>query len=312
MGEKIDINSASAAELEQGLVGVGRRRAQAIVRRRKEIGGFESVEELARVRGIGAWVQEMNHEVLTCRSSSGAGPAPGTERRRRANGLPRRRRDEVTGRLQVEEEEEDEEEDENGEEPDEEEGEEDYQGDAEVEDQQEEGEGDGLEEAGEHYDGEHNQVVDDNVAREQNNFKPVPGPAVFGHASAIYDGDEMMEDEDDDEGDDEEEEEGGSAESDEGTEAVMSYGRESASSGITFKQALAHVRQQASQNVWIILLSIDPFLIIAMFIHCAITMCLAWALSCDLCNHPSDCSCGRVSWFISCVFMNFGGALDFF
>uniref|UniRef100_UPI00358FB70B transcription initiation factor TFIID subunit 11-like isoform X2 n=1 Tax=Myxine glutinosa TaxID=7769 RepID=UPI00358FB70B len=253
MGEKIDINSASAAELEQGLVGVGRRRAQAIVRRRKEIGGFESVEELARVRGIGAWVQEMNHEVLTCRSSSGAGPAPGTERRRRANGLPRRRRDEATGRLQVEEE------DDDGDEPDEEEeGVEDDQGDADVEEQQEEeaeeaeeGEGDGLEE-----EGEHNQVVDDNVSREQNNFKPVPGPAVFGHASAIYHGEEMMdeEEEDDDDGDDEdeeeeeEEEEGGSGESDEVTEGVMPFGRESASSGITFKQALAHVRQQNKIN----------------------------------------------------------------
>ncbi len=51
-GERININTASAAELER-LPGVGATRAQAIIAFRQERGAFSSVDELLRVDGIG-------------------------------------------------------------------------------------------------------------------------------------------------------------------------------------------------------------------------------------------------------------------
>uniref|UniRef100_A0ACB8FFE7 F-box/WD repeat-containing protein 7 n=1 Tax=Sphaerodactylus townsendi TaxID=933632 RepID=A0ACB8FFE7_9SAUR len=45
-GARLDINRAGAAELERGLVGVGRRRARGIVRKREELRGFVSLEDL--------------------------------------------------------------------------------------------------------------------------------------------------------------------------------------------------------------------------------------------------------------------------
>ena len=50
--ESIDLNTASAAALE-ALPGVGPRTAQLIVEYREEHGGFEKVEDLMNIRGIG-------------------------------------------------------------------------------------------------------------------------------------------------------------------------------------------------------------------------------------------------------------------
>ncbi|MEB2345295.1 MAG: helix-hairpin-helix domain-containing protein [Deltaproteobacteria bacterium] len=49
----VDLNSATLDQLV-ALPGVGEKTAQAILDARKERGGFESVEELLDVRGIGA------------------------------------------------------------------------------------------------------------------------------------------------------------------------------------------------------------------------------------------------------------------
>ena len=54
-GEKININTASALDLER-LPGIGEKRAQDIVAYREEHGPFQSVEELDNVRGIGAGI----------------------------------------------------------------------------------------------------------------------------------------------------------------------------------------------------------------------------------------------------------------
>ena len=51
--DKVDINSADAAQLEQVLVGVGPAKAEAIVEHRKANGPFKSADELALVKGIG-------------------------------------------------------------------------------------------------------------------------------------------------------------------------------------------------------------------------------------------------------------------
>lgn len=51
-GEIMDLNTASAADLER-LPGIGAGRAQAIVDWRQANGGFDRVEDLTRVKGIG-------------------------------------------------------------------------------------------------------------------------------------------------------------------------------------------------------------------------------------------------------------------
>ena len=56
-GEKIDLNTASAADLER-LPGIGSARAKAIVEYRGEHGSFSSVDELQKVDGIGSGILE--------------------------------------------------------------------------------------------------------------------------------------------------------------------------------------------------------------------------------------------------------------
>ncbi|MGB3394027.1 MAG: helix-hairpin-helix domain-containing protein [Stenotrophomonas sp.] len=70
--EKVDINTASAAELDQVLVNVGPAKAQAIVEHRQANGPFKSVEELALVKGIGLKTVERNRDLIEVR----AGAAP--------------------------------------------------------------------------------------------------------------------------------------------------------------------------------------------------------------------------------------------
>ena len=56
----IDINQADAAQLAEGLVGIGLSKAEAIVRYREQFGPFESVDELSEVKGIGTSTIERN------------------------------------------------------------------------------------------------------------------------------------------------------------------------------------------------------------------------------------------------------------
>jgi len=51
--QTVNINKADAETLARELVGVGRSRAEAIVRYRDEFGPFYSAEELTAVKGIG-------------------------------------------------------------------------------------------------------------------------------------------------------------------------------------------------------------------------------------------------------------------
>ena len=63
----ININTATAEELAAGLNGVGASKAMAIVRYREQFGDFESLEELAEVRGIGMATIEKNRALLRLR-----------------------------------------------------------------------------------------------------------------------------------------------------------------------------------------------------------------------------------------------------
>lgn len=56
----ININTASVEELSSALAGVGPSKAQAIVAWREQFGGFQHVEELEEVKGIGPAIVEKN------------------------------------------------------------------------------------------------------------------------------------------------------------------------------------------------------------------------------------------------------------
>ena len=60
----VNINTASVAELADGLNGVGEKRAQAIIDYRQQHGAFTSVEQLQAVKGIGEAVLEKNQGVI--------------------------------------------------------------------------------------------------------------------------------------------------------------------------------------------------------------------------------------------------------
>ena len=61
----IDINTADAITLDQGLKGVGEKTAQAIVEYRTQNGPFKSVDDLTKVKGVGKATLEKNRANLT-------------------------------------------------------------------------------------------------------------------------------------------------------------------------------------------------------------------------------------------------------
>jgi len=61
----VNINTAGAQALAANLKGVGESRAMEIVRYRESYGPFESVDELADVKGIGKSTLDMNRSVIT-------------------------------------------------------------------------------------------------------------------------------------------------------------------------------------------------------------------------------------------------------
>lgn len=63
--EQININSADATSLASVMVGIGIKKAQAIVDYRTQNGNFKSVDELIHVKGIGPRTLEKNRDNLT-------------------------------------------------------------------------------------------------------------------------------------------------------------------------------------------------------------------------------------------------------
>lgn len=53
INEKININKANAEQLASTLIGVGAKKAEAIVSWRQKNGKFKSIEQLSEVKGIG-------------------------------------------------------------------------------------------------------------------------------------------------------------------------------------------------------------------------------------------------------------------
>ena len=61
----ININEASAARIAEVLDGIGEKRAQAIVDYREKHGAFESLDDLAAVKGVGEKTLEDNAGRIT-------------------------------------------------------------------------------------------------------------------------------------------------------------------------------------------------------------------------------------------------------
>lgn len=66
----IDINTADAATLASAINGVGEKKAATIVEYRNTYGPFASVDDLARIKGIGAGTIDRNRDNLTVVSPS--------------------------------------------------------------------------------------------------------------------------------------------------------------------------------------------------------------------------------------------------
>jgi competence protein ComEA len=62
--QTVNINSADAQTLAQMLNGVGDKKAQAIITYRETYGPFESVDELAEVKGIGKALIQSNRGLI--------------------------------------------------------------------------------------------------------------------------------------------------------------------------------------------------------------------------------------------------------
>lgn len=74
--DKVNINTASAAAIDEALLNVGPAKAAAIVEYRKAHGPFKSAEELAMVKGIGLKTVEKNRG----RIEVGRGAAPAAKK----------------------------------------------------------------------------------------------------------------------------------------------------------------------------------------------------------------------------------------
>lgn len=68
-GEKIDVNTATAEQLQE-VKGIGPKKAEEIVKHRTDKGDFKSVDDLAKVKGIGeATVEKIRDQVMVGTSS---------------------------------------------------------------------------------------------------------------------------------------------------------------------------------------------------------------------------------------------------
>ncbi|OMH30918.1 ComEA family DNA-binding protein [Motiliproteus sp. MSK22-1] len=62
--DQVDLNQADASELALVLTGVGESKAQAIVEYRKKHGPFQSLEQLAEVKGVGESLIARNRDKI--------------------------------------------------------------------------------------------------------------------------------------------------------------------------------------------------------------------------------------------------------
>lgn len=80
--EALNINTATAEQFAATMVGVGKAKAEAIVKDREAHGPFKSVDDLDRVKGIGKSTIDKNRDKLTVGSEpASAKPAAPPEQK---------------------------------------------------------------------------------------------------------------------------------------------------------------------------------------------------------------------------------------
>jgi competence protein ComEA len=74
--EPIDINTATAEQIDAGLTGVGKAKAAAIVQDREKNGPFKSVDDLKRVKGIKAATIAKNRDKISVGAAAPVAATP--------------------------------------------------------------------------------------------------------------------------------------------------------------------------------------------------------------------------------------------
>ncbi|WP_342120174.1 helix-hairpin-helix domain-containing protein [Haemophilus influenzae] len=62
VSDKLNINTATASEIQKSLTGIGTKKAEAIVQYREKHGNFTNAEQLLEVQGIGKATLEKNRD----------------------------------------------------------------------------------------------------------------------------------------------------------------------------------------------------------------------------------------------------------
>lgn len=91
--DKVNINTASAQQLDAALVNIGPAKAQAIVDYRKANGAFKNADELALVKGVGLKTVDKNRDRILVAGSAptpATKPASASSAAKPQQGLPRR------------------------------------------------------------------------------------------------------------------------------------------------------------------------------------------------------------------------------
>ena len=73
--DKVDVNTADAATLDRVLVNIGPSKAEAIVAHRDANGPYQSLEQLAQVKGIGLKTVEKNRDRIELGAAAPAATA---------------------------------------------------------------------------------------------------------------------------------------------------------------------------------------------------------------------------------------------
>ncbi|MEW6037941.1 MAG: helix-hairpin-helix domain-containing protein [Pseudomonadota bacterium] len=76
--EPLDINTATAEEIAAAMTGVGKAKAEAIVKDRELHGNFKSVDDLKRVKGIKEGILSKNRDKITVKGGAAASPVAAT------------------------------------------------------------------------------------------------------------------------------------------------------------------------------------------------------------------------------------------
>ncbi|MGB1255646.1 MAG: ComEA family DNA-binding protein [Thiolinea sp.] len=80
LADMVNINTATAAALQENLKGVGEKKAQAIVAYRKEYGEFKTLDEIMEVKGIGKGIfKKIRDDISLDKGISGLSGAQSTK-----------------------------------------------------------------------------------------------------------------------------------------------------------------------------------------------------------------------------------------